>query len=242
MFTRNTLGGARRGIHVTAAAMLALTVVGLAFYELRSTEPPRSQTEAHDVAPLVSMKFDYKPTLLVVRDSYSAIYPALVADRMGWSLALDGQDGTGFVRDTDTHNPARVPFMDRLDGDAATYHIDCVLIDGGRNDLGQPAELVMAAADEYVKKVRSDWPKAKIVILLPATPDETANNPTVADGLSRTAESVGAYVIDPVAQGWYRDIDVKPLMGQDGIHLNANGEVYVADKIVESLKLMGFGS
>jgi hypothetical protein len=245
MSARNTLRGARRGIHVTVVAALASTVVGLAFHELRSTEPPRSQAEPHDVAPLVSMKFDYKPTLLVVEDSYAVTYPELVADRMGWSLALDAQDGTGFVRGIDNHDPARVPFIDRLDGDAATYHVDYVLIDGGRNDLGEPPEPVVAAADEYVKKVRSDWPSAKIVVMLPAsaTPDETANYPAVADGLRRTAESVGAYVIDPVAQGWYRDIDVKPLLGQDGIHLVGTvGETYCADKIIENLKHMGFGS
>ena len=242
MFTRNTLRGTRSGIYATAAAVMALTVVSLASYELRSTEPPRSQIEANDVAPLVAMKFDYKPTLLVVRDSYSVIYPDLVADRMGWSLALDGQDGTGFVRGSDTNNAAAVPFMDRLDGDAATYHVDYVLIDGGRNDFGESAESVIAAADEYIEKVRSDWPKAKVVIILPATPDETANNSEVADGLRRTAESRGAYVIDPVAQGWYHDIDVKSLLWQDGTHLNVDGETYYADKIVENLKHMGFRS
>ncbi|UQX12192.1 SGNH/GDSL hydrolase family protein [Candidatus Mycobacterium methanotrophicum] len=245
MSARSTLRGARRGIKVAAVAALASTVVGLACYELHSTESPRSQVEAHDVAPPVALKFDHKPILLVVRDSYAVAYPDLVADRMDWTLALDGQDGTGFVSGIDTRNPGRVPFIDRLDGDAATYHVDYVLIDGGRNDLGEPAEPVVAAADEYVKKVRSDWPNAKIVIVLPAsaTPNENANYPAVADGLRRTAESVGAHVIDPVAQGWYRDIDVKPLLWQDGIHLAGDvGETYYADKITESLKLMGFGS
>jgi GDSL-like Lipase/Acylhydrolase family len=244
MSARNTLRGARRAINVTVVAVSASTVVGLAYCGLHSTEPPHGQAEPHHGAPLASMMFDYKPTLLVVRDSYAIIYPDLVADRMGWSLALDGRDGTGFVRSVDMHNPERVPFIDRLDGDVATYRVDYVLIDGGRNDLGERPEPVVAAADEYIKKVRSDWPKAKIVIMLPAsaTADETANYPAVADGLRRTAESVGAYVIDPVAQGWYRDIDVKPLLGQDGTHLNGNGETYCANKIIENLKLMGFGS
>jgi hypothetical protein len=244
MSASNTLRGARRAINVTVVAVLASTVVGLAYYGLRSTEPPDGQAEPHDVAPLASIKFDYKPTLLVVRDSYAIIYPDLVADRMGWSLDLDGQDGTGFVGSVDMHNPERVPFIDRLDGDAATYRVDYVLIDGGRNDLGEPPEPVVAAADEYIRKVRSDWPKAKIVIMLPAsaTADATTNYPAVANGLRRTAESVGAYVIDPAAQGWYRDIDVKPLLGQDGTHLNGDGETYCADKIIENLKLMGFGS
>jgi hypothetical protein len=246
MSARNTPRGPRRAINVTVVAVLASTVVGLAYYGLRSTEPPHGQAEPHDVAPLASIMFDYKPTLLVVRDSYAIIYPDLVADRMGWSLALDGQDGTGFVRSVDMHHPERVPFIDRLDGDAASYRVDYVLIDGGRNDLGQPPEPVVAAADEYIRKVRSDWPKAKIIVMLPAsaTAHETANYPAVADGLRRTAESVGASVIDPVAQGWYRDIDVKPLLWEDGdgTHLNGDGESYYADKIIENLKLMGFGS
>jgi hypothetical protein len=242
----NTLRGARRAINVTVIAVLASTVVGLAYYGVRSTEAPHGQAEPHDVAPLASIMFDYKPTLLVVRDSYAIIYPDLVAHSMGWSIAVDGQDGTGFVRSVDMHNPERVPFIDRLDGDAATYRVDYVLIDGGRNDLGEPPESVVAAADEYIRKVRSDWPQAKIIVMLPAsaTADETANYPAVADGLRRTAESVGASVIDPEAQGWYRDIDVKPLLWQDGdgTHLNYHGEVYCADKIIENLKLMGFGS
>jgi GDSL-like Lipase/Acylhydrolase family len=246
MSAPNTPRGARRAINVTGVAVLASTVVGLAYHGLHSTEPPHGQAEPHDVAPLASMMFDYKPALLVVRDSYANIYPDLVADRMGWSLVLDGQDGTGFVRGVDMHNPERVPFIDRLDGDAATYRVDYVLIDGGRNDLGEPPEPVVAAADEYIRKVRSDWPKAKIIVMLPAsaTADETANYPAVADGLRRTAESVGAYVIDPVAQGWYRDIDVKPLLRQDGdgTHLNSDGEAYCADKIIENLQQMGFGS
>lgn len=246
MSPRNSLSGMLRGINVTAVAALASAAVALAFHELRVTQPPRSQLEVHEAAPSVSMKFDYRPTLLVVRDSYASTYPEIIADRMDATLVLDGQDGTGFVRGLDLHNPARIPFIDRLDGDAAAYHVDYVLIDGGRNDLDASADSVVAAADEYVKKVRSDWPNAKIAIILPAsaTPDKTTNHyPAVADGLRRTAERVGAYVLDPVAQGWYRDIDMKPLLSQDGTRLAGDaGETYYADKIIENLKLMGFGS
>jgi lysophospholipase L1-like esterase len=240
MSVRNTLRGFHRGIHVTVVAALVSIVGGLVYYELRGTDRPHSQAEPHDVAADVSTMFDNKPTLLVVGDSFAVTYPDLVADKMGWNLALDAQGGTGFVHGVDDASPPHVPFIDRLDRDAATYHVDYVLIDGGRNDLGEPPERVVAAADEYIKKVHSDWPNAKIIIILPAhaTPDVAANQPAVAEGLRRTAESVGAYVIDPVAQRWYRDIDVKPLLRHDGIDLNDNGQTYYAKNVIENLKQM----
>jgi hypothetical protein len=249
MSMRNTLRGVHCGIHVTVVAALASIVGGLVYHELRGTDRPYSQAEPHDVVPSLSTMFDYKPTLLVVGDSYADTYPDLVADKMGWSLALDARDGTGFIRCVDNLSPRhmqyinppppRLPFIDRLDHDVATYRADYVLIDGGRSDLGDPPEPVVAAADKYIKNVHSDWPNAKIIIMLPATatPDVAANYSAVAQGLRRTAESVGAYVVDPVAQGWYRDIDVKALQ-KDGIHLNDNGEIYYADKIIENLQQM----
>lgn len=248
MSMRKTLRG--RGIHVAVVAALVSIVGGLVYHELRDADRSYSQAQRHDVAP--SVAFDYKPTLLVVGDSYADTYPDLVADKMGWSLALDAQDGTGFVNCLDLSPrrveyidppPRRVPFIDRLDRDVANYRADYVLVDGGRSDMWEPPETVVAAADEYIKTVHSDWPNAKIVILLPAyaTTDVAANYDAVAQGLRSTAESVGADVIDPLAQGWYRDIDVKALQ-KDGIHLNDNGEIYYAHKIIENLKQMGSAS
>jgi lysophospholipase L1-like esterase len=240
MFPRNGLRGGGRGILLTVIVALASIVGGLAYLELPTTGRPYSEGEPHDVAPSVSTMFDHQPTLLVVGDSYAPTYPDLVADKMGWSLVLDVQDGTGFVHRNDKFWPPHVPFIERLDRDAATFRADYVLIDGGRNDLGEPPDQVAAAADEYIKKVHSVWPKAKIIITLPgdATPDESANYAAVAQGLRRTADTVGAYVIDPMAQRWFRDVDAKSLRWPDGTHLNLNGDTYYANKIVENLKQM----
>ena len=103
---------------------------------------------------------------------------------------------------------------------------------------------MVAAADEYIKKVHSDWPKAKIIIILPnfPTPVVAEHYPALAQGLRRTAESVAAEVIDPTAQHWYSDIDGKTLMWRDGAHLNSKGDAYYAGKVTDSLKRMGFGS
>jgi GDSL-like Lipase/Acylhydrolase family len=249
MFPRNVKRGVYRAVQLTVITAL-VSFVGLAYYESFGAPPPHSQAALHNNTPSLSNMFDYQPTLLVVGDSYAETYPDLVADKMHWSRALDEQNGGGFVRCVDYRrfrheqyidpSPLPVPFKDRLDHDAATYHADYVLIDGGRTDLGDPPGPVVAAADEYIKDVHSRWPNAKIIIMLPATAtrDVAANYGAVAEGLRRTAESVGAYVIDPVEQGWYRDADVKPLLQNDGVHLTNNGEIYYANKIIENLQQM----
>jgi hypothetical protein len=254
MFPRSTKRGVYRAVQLTVIAALVSVVGGLAYHESRGTARPSAQAEQRIKTPSLSTMFDYRPTLLVVGDSYAETYPDLVADKMGWSSVLDEQDGSGFVRCIDYRTfrheqyinptPLPVPFKDRLDHDVATYHADYVLIDGGRTDLADPPEPVVAAADEYIKDVHSRWPGAKIIIVLPATATATvaANYAALAGGLRRTAESVGAYVIDPVEQGWYRDADVKPLLQKDGVHLTNNGEIYYADNIIKNLQHMGGAS
>lgn len=241
MSLRKVLGGsARRGIVVTVIAVLALAVAGLADREVLTSNRPHSQAERRVAKPSVSKMFDYQATLLVVGDSYATTYPSLVASKMDWNLAQDVRDGTGFVGGADNASTRRVPFIDRLGPDAATYHVDYVLVDGGRSDLGEPPEAVEMAAETYVKKVHSKWPKAKVVMVLPtvADPGVAPKYADVAHAVRRAAESARAGVIDPVLQGWFRDVDAKSLLARDGIHLNENGYTYYGGKIVDNLRQM----
>jgi lysophospholipase L1-like esterase len=199
--------------------------------------------------PSIASMFDYRPTLLIVGDSFAGgtgdpsfrPYPYLLGDRLGWNLTVDAQGGTGFVNAAGDGNSRGVPFIDRLARDGQTYNVDYVLIDGGRNDLGlQPAE-VIPAADEYIKKVRSTWPKAKIIVILPSyvSADEASNYAAVSAGMTRSAEEVNAYVIDPVSEGWYRGKDLAPFLWNDGVHLNAPGNEYYASRIFDNMRAMG---
>ncbi len=239
MRARNGLRGRRRLILAAVIAVLTVTV-GAVTYAGLPGGVSNSTTVPSNVVPSTSTMFDHSPALLVVGDSYAAVYPDLLADKMGWSLSVDVQDGTGFVSHTDKPSPSHAPFIERLDRDAATYHADYVLIDGGRNDLSTPVDEVIPAAEKYIKDVRAHWPKAKIVVVLPAlaVPDDSTNYDAVADGLRRVAEAVGAYVVDPLAQRWYTDVEAKFLLSQDGRHLNYNGDTYYADKLVANLAQM----
>lgn len=239
MRLRNGFRRPNRPVLLAVIAALTVTVGGLARAELPAGNSSGAAAP-HDVAPSTSTMFDHQPALLVVGDSYATGYPDMIAEKMGWSLSLDVQSGTGFLPHTDTPSPAHAPFIDRLDRDASTYHADYVLIDGGRNDLNSPSDQVVDAAQKYISGVRAAWPKAKVVVILPAfaTTGASPNYPAIADGMRHAADEVGGYVIDPAEQRWYTDVVAKYLLGQDGQNLNYNGDVYYAGKIGANLTQM----
>ncbi len=247
-FSGKSAGAARASAGLFCVALLAC-IGGAGYVQwLRNDVSTHRQASGSTVSSIGSM-FDYKPTLLVVGDSFAGgtgdptfrTYPYLLGDRLGWSLTVDAQGGTGFINVAGGPETHRVPFIDRLARDEQEYNADYVLIDGGRNDLGlQPADVVVAA-DEYIKKVRATWPNAKIIVVLPSyvSAQEASNFPAVSSGMRRSAEEVGAYVIDPVAEGWYRGKDLAPFLWKDGVHLNGEGNAYYADRIIGSLRAMG---
>ena len=243
MFPRNDMRGGRRSMLLILVAALVAAVGLMAYLELPKAVRLQGQSVPHNVVPSQAKMFDRQSTLLVVGDSYANSYPDMVTDALGWNLAVDVQDGTGFVDHADKPSPAHAPFIERLDRDAETYDVDYVLVDGGRIDLDTPPEQVVPAADRYVDEAHARWPKAKIVVVLPVFADSpvSANYPPLAEGLRRAVEGVGGYLIDPLAQGWYTDVVAKYLLLQDGRHLNYNGETYYAKKIVANLTQM-FGS
>lgn len=232
-----------------SAVLLAVAVVALARYSLQDNQI-RQAADIHEgaVVTAISSAFDYRPTMLMVGDSFAGgtgdpkieTYPSLVAERMGWSLAMDAQGGTGYVQSLPDMVPPHLAFIDRLANDVSTYRADFVLIDGGRNDLGLLPDRVVEASAKYLDAVRMAWPKAKVVVILPSyiTTEVASNYAAVSAGLLESAQRIGAYVIDPVAEGWWRDMELAPMLYEDQIHPSAEGNVYYADRIVAALHRM----
>jgi|EndMetStandDraft_2_1072991.scaffolds.fasta_scaffold20381_2 lysophospholipase L1-like esterase len=241
---------ARRVALVLASAFLLASVTALGCLHWQRVEASAHGDPPGPPVPSLESMFDYRPTLLVVGDSFAGgtgdptfrPYPYLLGDRLGWNLTVDAQGGTGFVKAATTGKSPGVPFIGRLARDGQLYNVDYVLIDGGRNDLGLLPTEVIPAADEYIRKVRDTWPKAKIVVILPSyvSAQEAANYPAVSQGLRRVAGEVDADVIDPVAEGWYRGRDLAPLFWNDRVHLNAVGNEYYASRIFADLKALGW--
>jgi len=199
-----------------------------------------------DAAP--ANQIEHRPTLLVVGDSFAGgagdatitTYPQLVADKMGWNLRMDAVGGSGFTANS-LDDQTIEPFINRLASDASHFSVDYLLIDGGRNDLQKQPEPVIIAMDEFLKRVREYWPNATIVIMKPqyATMLVADNYPAISAAIDRTAADIDVKVIDPVAEGWYNDVDLDALLMSDRVHLNGPGQQFYADHIVDALKRLG---
>nr|WP_223205513.1 SGNH/GDSL hydrolase family protein [Gordonia jinghuaiqii] len=187
------------------------------------------------------------PTLLIIGDSFAGgtgnpefdAYPAVLMQRTGWHVRVDAQGGTGFV------NPGvkkTVRLIDRLESDRRIHRPDYILVDAGRNDLDMDPTRVSAAIDDYFDRMKTAFPQAKTVIILPSylTSEPPSNYGPLRDALTSSAEKIEAKVIDPVAEEWYVGIDLNPLLGPDGVHLNGPGNQFYANKIIDRLRAFGF--
>ena len=141
---------------VAVLAVAAVALVGYGMHRVRPSVEPAASSAA-STALAESADTDRTPTLLVVGDSFAGgtgdpritTYPGLVAERMGWNLRLDAEGGTGYIASsTGTRRQGR-PFIERLPYDAAQFDADYILVDGGRNDLGELPNRTAAAMDRW---------------------------------------------------------------------------------------------
>ena len=195
---------------------------------------------------------DNPSSLLVIGDSFVAgagvtdpgqSYPVLLAHATGMRLSVDGQGGTGFISDArGTGNGDTSKLLDRLDADGQKFpNASVVVIDAGRNDLRYPVEEVGSAVSDYLDRARAQWPAADIVVVVPAfiTLQPFDGYRDVLDRFESSASKVGATLIDPIAEGWYQNVDVATLLAADKVHPNADGARIIAARMEQSLRSHG---
>jgi lysophospholipase L1-like esterase len=236
-------------------AVIALfgVVVVLYFKAYDRTPPPETQPMGN-AQTADEPFFRTSPALLVVSDSLAGAYgdpingrnyPQFLAEKMGWDLNVDAVGARGFLESQVKQSccaPIIVPpVIDRLDDDRALFRADYIVVDVGRNDLGKNPEAVAPAIDEYYTKLREAYPGAKIIALVPTYiyPKAADNYRFLAEYVSAAATKVRAYILDPVAEGWYRDVDLAPLLWTDRVHPNTAGSEYIAERIADGIRRLG---
>jgi lysophospholipase L1-like esterase len=194
-----------------------------------------------------------RPRVLFVGDSYTVgamlrnaqdSYPQLIAVKASWDLHVDAQGATGFLSDGQgTGNGDTSRLIDRLAADKKNFPtVDLLIVDAGRNDMNRPFDEIANAISEYLTQAREQWPDAKIVAIFPAyvsTSKPFEGYPELLDKINASVSAVGGTVIDPIAEGWYANIDPVSLTASDLTHPNLEGHAYIADRLIASLRTHG---
>jgi lysophospholipase L1-like esterase len=260
-------GAQRASLRIAAHVVVVLALVGVvtllairAFERLQPNESSQSNgSTQHNsvVSPQPHEKlFDQNPSLLVVTDSLGVVtdavegklYPDLLGEKLGWNVVADAVPARGYVTtDLNLIGIDRIipPAIENLQYDAEHYKADYIIVDVGRNDLGKDPAIVEPAVNEYLTRLRSYYQRATIVVIVPCPVSSSRNPltmgtwPVVAPAIRAVAEKIGAHILDPLTDGWYRDIDLSPLQISDHVHLNSAGAEFYAQKIIDGMRPLG---
>jgi lysophospholipase L1-like esterase len=251
---RRRRGGRRASRTATLTLLIACLCVTIAVGALLDSArqvPGGRETPPSALTPTVRPI----PSALFVGDSYTAGtgaadpqqgYACLTATAMGWQCNVDGEGGTGFLGDGHFNSAAFSPLPDRLQRDATKFLADVIIVDAGRNDGRFPVHDVLTAANNYLQRLRRVWPKAPIVVIVPgylwSTPEDDPFSVQLVRGLRSLLPEVGGYLIDPVGGRWIRPEQVSTLTWTDGIHPNASGHRYLAQRLTDALRADGLAS
>jgi lysophospholipase L1-like esterase len=236
--------GARR------LAVIGVLVLGLAGCSSASeptaspAAPPTRAATSEPAAPaplVVGGAIPAGSRVTVVGDSIvrgfglepEAAWPVLVGDVFGWTVTNLGCDGGGFVRP----GVCGEPIGDRADDIAATEP-DVVLVLASSNDLGSPAEAVVAAIPPAVRAIAEAAPSARLIALDSVWgPDpRPADLDAYDSALVQAVTEAGGEVLE------YPDpLTTEGLLSSDGVHPTEAGQLALAEAFALAAQKAGLG-
>lgn len=159
----------------------------------------------------------------------------LTAQELGWGLDLDAEGATGFVNDGGTLSKRYATYADRIDRNKRAFpDEDVIVVDGGRNDSIYPQAQVVAALEDFYRRLEAAWPDAEVVTILPYSMTATEKS-WVHDVVEEAARDAGSLVIDPIGEGWI-GVDQPPgLVWTDDSHPSPKGHRYLGEKLAERI-------
>ncbi len=158
-------------------------------------------------------------------------WPRIVARAKGWRSVNLAVAGTGFLNPGWTNQPVGV----RVTA-AIRQKPDVVFIAAGHNDSRWTVAATERAADTVIARLHRALPSAVLVIVAPIWPNGSppARCLALRGHLRRTAASIGAIFIDPLAEGWFAG-GAHRFIGPDAIHPTDAGHRYIAKRVLAHL-------
>ncbi len=201
----------------------------------------RAGVPVRDPAPNVAARHVAGSKAVFLGDSYTTGWngagigrrgwPAIVGRTLGWRTVNLAVAGTGFMNPGWTNQTvgARV---------AATIRQkpDIVVVAAGHNDSRWSVATTARAADAALDRLHRALPDAVFVVVAPIWSNATppARCLDLRDHLRRTARSMHAIFVDPLAGRWFAGIRQR-LIGPDGLHPTDAGHRYIAERFLEAI-------
>lgn len=230
----------------------ALFLIGMALAGCQSTAPGNSTgssgstaEEQESTTPVPGQEDDVT-TVVVLGDSISTglgtwpehAWPNLLQESyidrgMSVDVINGAQNGAGYVN----VGPSGLTIGDEVER-TVPAGADVVVLFGSINDRRYPEKEIRDGAGEAFANIKQMTEGAEIVVVGPSTfgPDVTS----VRDAVRDAAMDVDVRFVDPLAEAWFSDGGSYAV--RDGVHLNENGDAYVADKMKEILEPLVDGS
>jgi hypothetical protein len=169
-------------------------------------------------------------------------YPQMVCRSLAWTCTVDAEAGSGYVAGTSGTGQKTVvrPLQTRLPAHRAATTAAIVVVDAGRFDTAVAGPQFESAASRYVAALRTAYPKARIALVVPSSPD--ASRPEfrrIGGVLREVAATQGAVVVDPSGAGALADTRRNKTLVTSGGDLNAAGQTYYAQVLVRLLMSTG---
>lgn len=140
------------------------------------------------------------------------------------------ENGAGYVAPGDNGNV----FLDLVDR-AVLAQTQIVVVFGSDNDVGQTG--VAPAITQTLDQVRHLAPSATLLVVgAPSVPaDPGVDLTSIRDTLATATAQVGGHFLDPLTLGWFQG-PTSRFIADDGEHPNTDGELYLAQQMVDAIE------
>ena len=185
------------------------------------------------------------PRALFFGDSYfvgggcspdrNADMAALAGRELGYRPVVRGAGGTGFVQGNPDYDIP--PYLAQIDaGELDVANPRLVVIQGGSNDVGEPADQVRKNARTVLQIARGKYPNAVLMLVGPMdTYGGYGDSIPIRNALRTVARKLHVPFID--AMKWTAGRD--DLLCSDYVHPTYAGHVYLGHKLAKALKKRG---
>jgi len=232
-------------LRYAALGAFALVVLAVSGYAIHREDEPVSSPAGIDVGapPAISAR----PVAAFIGDSYTqgkgATSPqtrwvSLVAKHERWDTLDFGRGGTGYVTTADSSGcglqycpsyPQMIPTVEQ-------YRPSVIVVAGGQNDFAawdEDPAATAASVDGFYAKLRTTFPKARIIAVGPSTPQPAVTLQVAAFSatVQTAAAREGAQFVSLIDPNPIQQADLLP----DHQHVDDRGHAAIAAQIEKAI-------